>query len=189
MLTSAVTEYDQRVRDLVKKLPKEDQSNVQKSLAAPYARVQYALSNVQVLASSASMLGTASSKPRTPVHSQRYLGEVSDVQFFNLVKRVLQNQRLVEVTDDGLDSYEQDDPVHKEESISSASVELPSPELAEEFLDIYFSTIHVAYPFIQREPFLQMYRCLRDPELAKGVDSSWTALLCTSATLRLPSPR
>lgn len=124
--------------------------------------------------------GESPTKPRqrSITNSQRYLGEASDVRFFNLVKRALQDENLSERDDEGMDSYEQDDA--DDPAACVASVELPSPEIADGYLDMYFSTIHVAYPFIPRLSFMKTYRKVREHGVTEDTDISWLALLRTS---------
>jgi hypothetical protein len=55
---------------------------------------------------------------------------------------------------------------------------LPKPGVAAEYLEIYFSTINIAYPFLQKAVFLKQYENLRDSTEASGVDNSWLATLC-----------
>ncbi len=83
-----------------------------------------------------------------------------------------------------MDSYEQDDPVRADTATCDVSVDLPSTETADEFLDIYFSTVHVAYPFIQKPVFMATYRQIRDSGSTKDVDTSWIALLCRYLLIR-----
>jgi hypothetical protein len=117
---------------------------------------------------------------RPLVHSRRYLGEVSDVRFFNLVRRVvLANGAPDGRGNEGMDSYEQDDPI-PQRLLSEVCLELPSPEVAEEYIEIYFTTIHIAYPFIPKSTFIRVYRKLRASSVYEDMDTSWVALLCES---------
>lgn len=125
-------------------------------------------------------------RPRSVANSQRYLGEASDVRFFNLVKRALQEENLSEWDDEGMDSYEQDDA--DDPAARVAEVELPSPEVANGYLDMYFSTIHVAYPFIPRSTFMKTYREVREHGVTEDIDISWLALLRMSPSNMVNSP-
>lgn len=116
-------------------------------------------------------------------HLQRYLGEVSDVRFFNLVDRVLQEKNVVMQAHDGMDSYEQDDLSPGSVRASDVPLELPNVADADRYLDIYFSTIHVAYPFLQKTTFMSIYRSIREDGLTENAECSWLALLRKSQTL------
>ena len=117
----------------------------------------------------------SSSPAPVPIH--RYLGEASDVRFFNLVKGILLEKHGRQLPEGDLDSYEQDD-ISPQNRAVSISLELPSPTLADEYIDTYFSTIHIAYPFVPRSSFLRTYAKARDSGLATGLATSWLAILC-----------
>ncbi|CAK7222189.1 hypothetical protein SCUCBS95973_004756 [Sporothrix curviconia] len=200
-LQLAATEYGRLVRDILPKLPVPDQPAAENALreieqrlqqirldasacqadanAQPQAQAQAQepLPNPGGALASTTTIGpkrqstSASSAPRP---AERYLGEVSDVRFFNLVDRALADTSssgtpvtdhpshtiaALDGEDEALASYEQDDPSPEAAAAHiDAAVELPDPETAERFLDIYFSTIHVAYPFIPRAIFTQAYQ-------------------------------
>ncbi|KAJ0298699.1 hypothetical protein COL516b_009784 [Colletotrichum fioriniae] len=94
--------------------------------------------------------------------SQRYLGEVSDVHFFNVIKRILQTKDAPGGggsggADHGFDSYEQDgDALLAGAAAGGRLVELPGPEKERKFTDVYFATIHLAYPFIPQSTFSKL---------------------------------
>ncbi|KJZ78777.1 hypothetical protein HIM_01550 [Hirsutella minnesotensis 3608] len=122
------------------------------------SRVECALSRTNTVC--VSQTGTINVHGGTPrAHADRspsYLGEASDVRFFNLVKRVLQVQRGPEGLQREFESYDQG-----ENMVSSGLVELPAVETAEGYIDAYFSTIHLAYPFIPRTVFLEDHQKIR----------------------------
>lgn len=116
-----------------------------------------------------------------PNNCQRYLGEASDVRFFNLVARVLQKPNLLAAqADERMDSYEQDDSMCTTLAPAASRVDMPSLETADMYIDIYFSTIHIAYPVISERAFLKPYRALRESGSIDGVSNSWLAALCKS---------
>jgi hypothetical protein len=80
-------------------------------------------------------------------------------------------------TDEHMDSYEQDDPV-PQNMVGEVSLELPSPEVADMYIDIYFSTIHIAYPFIPKSTFIRIHNKVRECGVCEDVEISWLALLC-----------
>lgn len=181
-LKAAIGEYDDVVRGIAPMLPEPERGSLEGRLAPISERIHGAMSRVRLVgAPSMQVIAAPCLKSRPLPHSQRYLGEVSDVRFFNLVERALQERNLVPRSDEGMESYEQDDPVPEDATEGNdVSIELPSPQMADEFLDIYFSTVHVAYPFIPKSTFMRTYRAVRDGGSAKDVDSSWVALLCKS---------
>lgn len=177
-LKNAVTEYEQLLRDVAPTLPEPERIKVVASLASINGRADNVFSRLGSTDAQQQVVKTGSPsrrRPRSVTNPERYLGEPSDVRFFNFVKRVLQEGSPSE-RDEGMDSYEQDDV--DDAAACDASVDLPSPEVAEGYLDIYFTTIHVAYPFIPRSSFTKMYRDVRDNGVSDDIDFSWLALLC-----------
>lgn len=148
-------EYAELAKGLASKpLSAEEQQNVTSTISRLKSRANVALADI----------GASSASPPTSVHisegrndqltvspanhNERYLGEVSDVQFFNLVKRMLQIQGG-SYPEQNVDSYEQDGNTETPgDAITSTPMEIPSPANAKELMDVYFSTIHIAYPFI-----------------------------------------
>ncbi|KAJ4243059.1 hypothetical protein NW757_011590 [Fusarium falciforme] len=90
-------------------------------------------------------------------NQHRYLGEVSDVHFFNLVKRFLQTSPGVE---QDFDSYEQEGDVSVGKSRPTA---LPEPDEARRLCEVYFETIHLAYPFIPKSLFMETWGGFQGP--------------------------
>ncbi|KAI8660148.1 Zn(2)-C6 fungal-type domain-containing protein [Fusarium keratoplasticum] len=90
-------------------------------------------------------------------NQHRYLGEVSDVHFFNLVKRFLQTSPGVE---QDFDSYEQEGEVSVGKSRPTA---LPEPDEARRLCEVYFETIHLAYPFIPKSLFMETWGGFQGP--------------------------
>ena len=205
-LRSAVAEYEGLLREVAPCLPQPGHDDVLDRLAGIGKRVEDALSRLRLVhahhpspASTHAVIVPGAETCSSPTKiAPRYLGEVSDVRFFNLVESVLQEKSLASAAavaaavhaDGGMDSYEQDDPVRTDQIAATCgiSIDLPSPETADEFLDIYFSTIHVAYPFIQKPVFMATYRRIRESGSMKDVDTSWIAVLCRQTLFDPPAP-
>jgi hypothetical protein len=126
------------------------------------------------LSDSSLELGSSQNKRHPP----RYLGEVSDIQFFNLAKRTLRHDGSgPDHGDDAVDSYDQEESILTEAAPSLLLSPLEYSE-AREHLDAYFSTIHIVYPFVSRSAFLQRFAILRKDGVTKEVNRSWVSLLC-----------
>ncbi|XWX01580.1 hypothetical protein V2A60_009608 [Cordyceps javanica] len=155
-LHEILDEYGDLAENLASKLRSaEEQESAAAVLSRIKARASAALAHVDDALSANLQASIRISKtqddqsPTSPNHNERYLGEVSDVQFFNLVKRVLQIQGGSYPEQD-VDSYEQDGGAEAcgDPATAGKTVELPSPENAKELMHVYLSTIHIAYPFI-----------------------------------------
>ncbi|KAH7175369.1 fungal-specific transcription factor domain-containing protein [Dactylonectria macrodidyma] len=159
-LRGTIERYEELVnRLLAQSLPgKEEQKDVQESLIEVKERAKRALDSITLAAS----LGSPSPENNPPTREthprkqHRYLGEVSDIHFFNLVKSFLQTQDLSTVEPD-FDSYEQDGEVWTASARSNGLVTLPSPDKTRELVEVYFSTIHIAYPFIPQSIFMETW--------------------------------
>lgn len=158
--------------------------SINASMVAPHAPETPEDAIVQVQSVLRCAVG-ADSPPETPsMHGddrghERYLGEVSDIQFFNLVKRTLQSPS-VSVDEREVDSYEQDERM----LVAAASqrlVKLPSQEQIERWTGVYFTTIHLAYPFIPQVEFVAHYKALGKERPKATVEN---ALLCKYQTFR-----
>ncbi|KIW03812.1 uncharacterized protein PV09_05112 [Verruconis gallopava] len=113
---------------------------------------------------------------RPSLNSGRYLGDSSDIRFVHMLRSKLVSPDPSNVDEDGMETYDQEDPVPKL-SIREVSIDLPSEDLARKYLDVYFTTIHIAYPFIPKSKFLQTYQKLGSGIADGEVGMSWLALL------------
>lgn len=173
----ALRAYDSLVLSIREKVPEADRPDVD-------ARLQYART---LAISDPSRPSTVSDQQQTPQETkvkdepsiqtppdQRYLGHASDVSFFNSIKRLIRASDETEK----LDSYE-----IEESSVadiaSHVAPDLPSREMSDRFIQVYFSSIHVAYPFICQQSFLQEYERFWASEQSADVSREWLATLFT----------
>lgn len=206
-LRRVVDDYDRLAADALPGLPLPDRVVVSERLTAlrqrfsgifgeDEAAVAATPSSSQQQQQQQPMLPSPASNvalPRPPAVAERYLGEVSDVRFFNLIDRALQEKKNEAGSscspekpgsETALDSYEQDEPSCAAAAAAAVELEqlaaaLPARDAAERYLDVYFSTIHMAYPFISRTLFVTTYRRYRaNPAAAVDLDGSWLATLC-----------
>ncbi|EHK23108.1 uncharacterized protein TRIVIDRAFT_222367 [Trichoderma virens Gv29-8] len=106
---------------------------------------------------------TQSRPPSSRVdRSPGYLGEVSDIRFVNLVKKFFQNQDGTSMSQKDFESYDQGESLLSSNKVPCPAILLPVFEEAKHYIDAYFTTIHIAYPFIPESPFIEHYKTLRD---------------------------
>ncbi|KAI9742133.1 MAG: hypothetical protein M1834_000523 [Cirrosporium novae-zelandiae] len=112
---------------------------------------------------------------------QSYLGKASDIHFFNTVKGILDEQDSSDgtVLEKGILSYNQASLYGKIPDAPNRSLVLPSKENADNFVEIYFSTIHLAYPFVCKSDFLAAYKKFWDDGPHNTKNGSWLPLLYT----------
>lgn len=118
---------------------------------------------------------------RCPLPVQRYLGEASDIRFFHAVESSFGRQPPSDQQDgpalqEQVDSYEQ-------ERIRPGSPEqnqecLPHRTVADNLVNIYFSTIHIAYPFISEPDFRATYENFWQSDSLEGFRGPWLSMLC-----------
>lgn len=119
----------------------------------------------------------ASHSVRCPSISSRYLGKVSDVSFFNLVKGLLSSASGRPEASQ-LESYEREVADQLDVSQGHGILELPDRETADGYVNVYFSTIHAAYPFLCRQQFMQDYHRFREGSLSAEQSPIFRSLLC-----------
>lgn len=119
---------------------------------------------------------TMKNKEALPNH--RYLGEASDVRFFNSMKTILGEEATQEeLNQKDLESYEQgvsDSPFRK----CLGYWGVPPRELADEYVEVFFSTVHIAYPFISRPYFKLKYNRLWYSNETDSIGASSLGLMC-----------
>lgn len=124
--------------------------------------------------------------------SQRYLGETSDIRFFGAMKQVLSecasSRGPYEVNFPGLDSYEQEEIV-RDTTLDRHQAFFPTREEADKCLEVYFATVHIAYPFVWQPAFSIRYEEFWRSESLENVQGLWLSLLCklTRRMIGLPA--
>lgn len=187
-LRHAIDIYDNLIRDLRDGLTERDRRTIDLALASlpvfEYAPIHGAKA---ALASSPSPeeVGSEASISAT---SRRYLGEASDIRFFRAMKLVLSGniqygQQSAGVLDGQVDSYEQQD-IQPQCATGQNYSLLPTRANADRFVEIYFSTIHIAYPFISQPDFRRTYESFWESGSLEGFREAWLCLLCK--TLQIP---
>lgn len=113
--------------------------------------------------------------------AQRYLGEASDVKFFNVIKNILRDTDSVEHPDaDGFDTYEKNESLPEVES-GEAPIGYPKRDRADVYINTYFRTIHVAYPFVNEMDFREEYEKLWTLDATDEIEPAWMSLFCKYA--------
>jgi hypothetical protein len=95
--------------------------------------------------------------PHPHTASARYLGRVSDVSFFNSVRGLLSRDGSALPLPPPLESYEREGADSNVSVEAHGDLEIPDRETADKYIDTYFSTIHVAYPFLPKPSFMEEY--------------------------------
>ncbi|EWG55241.1 hypothetical protein FVEG_13272 [Fusarium verticillioides 7600] len=183
-LREAIRQYESLLDMVASKLPTPQHREDASSVLACMKAADRALSNIDATTLTTRLTTTLTGSDTLPFRPQasqaeRYLGKVSDVCFFNLVKRVLQAQPGSSDSDQRVDSYEQVDDIASPSVnvIPCRVVELPSREAAKAFADVYFSTVHLAFPFIPQSLFMRSLDQALDSSDDCSLDNTRLALI------------
>ncbi|KAK5023512.1 hypothetical protein LTR13_011197 [Exophiala sideris] len=185
---NAITVYDSLIRDLRKSLSQDDCKTVDLRLAS-----------IQLPDYLAKQIGKGgTSIPHTPEQEvaddrqpavfQRYLGEASDIRFFHAMESTFGQQSEFGQQQDNfegrIDSYEQEGPrQHLPEQDQAC---LPPRADADKFVNVYFSAIHIAYPFISESDFRQTYESFWRSSSLEDFRGPWLSLLCKCIIVDTP---
>ena len=144
-----------RVRE---RLPEADQKAIDLSLSI----LPHEVLGDELPARAANLSPTDSLLPSTDTDrsptSSYYHGEASDIRFFTSIKEALHtsdpNHDIQDlINDESITSYEQNH-VTQQRLTRVGDRLLPGKSAAESYIDIYLSTIHLAYPFIEHRALL-----------------------------------
>lgn len=111
------------------------------------------------------------------VSSPTYYGKASDMRFLNTIRDFMREQE--DPSRSGDNDAEHDDQSYLSglPPIIGKPLELPTREIARNYLDIYFSTIHIAYPFLCKPTVLRHMQKIWSGDFNEANDRPWLALL------------
>jgi hypothetical protein len=117
--------------------------------------------------------------PERCASNQRYLGEASDVRFYHTIKKILQDGDMSSgVPENDIQSYDQGTLHLERQGRYDIDLDLTAKDLADEYINIYFSTIHIEYPFICMPSFMELYDRYWKGDSGTIENSSWLPLMC-----------
>lgn len=178
-LRQAIRQYEGLLDAILSKLPSSRQRETANAVLARMKAADRALSEAELCAKPVRLSVSDGPSPKAPLlQADRFLGEVSDVRFFNLVKQVIQNQLGSTDPNQSVDSYEQDGDIASPTSVPNRIVSFPCPEKTRIFTDVYFSTVHLAFPFIPQRPFMRSVEEARSSGEGIPLDNTRLALIC-----------
>ncbi|KAJ9602020.1 hypothetical protein H2200_013380 [Cladophialophora chaetospira] len=179
-LRDAITAHENLIADLRVKLSPVDRKMIDLRLASiQLPQVKQVESGAANTPESPDQL-LAENRRLLPV--QRYLGEASDIHFFHALESSF-GQQPGSKQQDGPASQEQVDS-YEQECIRPGSPEqnqgfFPQRTVADNLVNIYFSTIHIAYPFISEPDFRATYENFWQSDSLEGFRGPWLSMLLT----------
>ncbi|KIX08046.1 uncharacterized protein Z518_02701 [Rhinocladiella mackenziei CBS 650.93] len=181
-LRHAVGIYDRLLKGLRNKLSESDRKAVDLGLSSIRLPPSALGATDGALASPSSPDNEFTARlPSSP--SQRYLGEASDIRFFRAIEQAFCQPSELEKggetnSEVRIDSYEQDG-VPLQECLDENEAFLPRKTTANAFVEVYFSTIHIAYPFIWQPAFQKTYESFWRSGSLENFRGPWLSLLLT----------
>ncbi|OAP55148.1 hypothetical protein AYL99_10848 [Fonsecaea erecta] len=182
-LRQAVRRYDFLIQGLRNSLPEDDRKAIDLGVSAiQLPSLSPEPTNPATTTQSTSSQASPEQDAASAL-SRRFLGEASDIAFFNTMKQALTLRPEAEPSEGDtstvqLDSYEQDGAL-RTACVDSAAESLPPRAVADKFLEIYFSTIHLAYPFIWEPVFRQKYEAFWGSDSLQSFRGPWLSVLLT----------
>lgn len=114
-----------------------------------------------------------------------YVGKASDIHFIHRIRQCYQTGAGTAREPSPAENYSQ---THITKSLAGLTQPLivPTPTEARGFIEVYLSTIHVAYPFLYREILLEQFQVFQAGDYAAQEFEPWLALFSkTSCFMRL----
>lgn len=177
-----VATYEKLLRGLRANLCDDDRKIVDLGLSVIPNRHATTATAPAAMGSPPSPHGITAEQEASSFPSPRYLGEASDIRFFHAMKQALcqsstSGEQAEATQPHHPDSYEQDEGLQKA-AVDEDQAFLPPRATADNFVQIYFSTIHIAYPFIWQPEFMRKYESFWQLESLDDLHGPWLSLLC-----------
>lgn len=107
--------------------------------------------------------------------SPTYVGKASDIHFVHYIRKYVTGQGALDVDDLPTQSYTHYHSLGAFVALTQPPL-VPSQAEAEQFLDVYLSTIHIAYPFICKYVLLKEFRRFQAGDHHRPEFQPWLAL-------------
>lgn len=107
--------------------------------------------------------------------SPTYVGKASDIHFIHSIRQCIGGCNLPEKEDEAADYYSQS---HALRSLAALTHPLliPNRADAQKYMDVYLSTIHIAYPFLHRAVLLEQFQLFQTGNHGDLEYQPWLAL-------------
>jgi hypothetical protein len=185
----AIQSYEKLIKSVRLDLPESARTAV--DLALSYIRLGLPAEIVHPKAANSAPVAietpvscSQNASPERSTNIQRYLGEASDVRFYHTIKKILQDGDISNgVPENDIQSYDQGTLHLERQDRYDIEVDLPAKDKADEYIDIYFCTIHLAYPFVCKPSFMELYDRYWKGDLKVTENAAWLPLTCKSRKL------
>ena len=182
-LRDALAGYDDLIQALRPNLSESDRRVLDLSLASIHIPKSASKRKAAVTTAASSETATPATSRllQSPSPSRRFLGEASDIRFVHSMESQFchpsgSDQQMQGVPEGRVHSYEQD--VSRTPGPSDPSGgRLPPKSTADDYVDIFFSTIHIAYPFLSEPDFRRQYESFWRSDSLEDFREPWLSLL------------
>jgi hypothetical protein len=118
--------------------------------------------------------------------SPTYVGKASDIHFIQSIRQCVHGPGAEEEV--SAQNYSQ---TYVSESLSVLTHPLlfPSQTEADQYLDVYLSTIHIAYPFISKPILMDAFKRFQNGEVHEPEFRPWLAIFSKAPRSSVSSPR
>lgn len=123
---------------------------------------------------------TAPGSDVAPPPPSTYVGKASDIYFVRNISQYMRNPEAPDGDNRLVKNYCQ---THVSNCLITLKfpIQVPPRDEPEQFLDVYLSTIHIAYPFICKPIMLEAFQRFQAGEHDKGEFGEWLALFSKAA--------
>jgi Fungal Zn(2)-Cys(6) binuclear cluster domain len=121
--------------------------------------------------------GISSASPRT------YVGKASDLHFIHSIRQYVHGQEPSPGEDTAIQNYSQSPIVDGLAAALKHPMLIPARENADKYLEVYLSTIHIAYPFISKQHLLDAYQYFWTAKSNHPDFHPWLAILSKAPPL------
>jgi hypothetical protein len=179
-LRSVIQSYDKLIDSVRSDLPESTRTAVDSALSHIRLRLPVDMTSFKMPYNTAA--GATFSQHRSAdysTHNPRYIGEASDVHFFHTIERIFRDkdQSGGSAAND-TQSYDRGILHLEAHDGRESQTDLPTKSLADTYIEIYFFTIHIAYPFVNKPSFMTRYERFWNGDIDIAETPSWLPLLC-----------
>lgn len=179
---NAVQSYEALISEIRPSLDSAQQAK----LDAGLQNIKSQLSDTAKLEQSSPSVVAAPQEDYATESSPTYVGKASDIHFVHHIRKYVTGHGALDVDDLPTQSYTHYHSLGAFVALTQPPL-VPSQAEAEQFLDVYLSTIHIAYPFICKSVLLKEFRRFQAGNHHRPEFQPWLALFSMTPLYCLPN--
>lgn len=166
--------HEQLILKLCSNIPHKEQDELKRSLVSLKTSIFSALSAGKDASPAVSSGSSLLTTRRLETHM--FVGEISDIHFLNLLTHLADADGRANDSEGPVNSYDPDEATISYH-LGDPAEDIPHKEEVERNLKTYFSTIHLAYPFVHKTVFVKKVERLQKEGPSPDLTHSWFSLL------------